>query len=93
MFPGRVISLRGDIGWPARSPDLAPCDFFLWGHLRNEVFKKRPATVAELKAAIVLAVENVPPDMVERAMKNFRERLMSCVNFGGDHLKNIVFKK
>jgi len=28
MFPGCLISLRGDIGWPARSPDLTPCDFF-----------------------------------------------------------------
>ena len=28
MFPSQVISLRGDIGWPPRSPDLNPCDFF-----------------------------------------------------------------
>lgn len=28
MFPGRLISLRGDMPWPARSPDLAACDFF-----------------------------------------------------------------
>jgi len=27
-FPGHLISLRGDIGWPNRSPDLTPCDFF-----------------------------------------------------------------
>lgn len=27
-FPGRLMSLRGDLKWPARSPDLAPCDFF-----------------------------------------------------------------
>ena len=27
MFPGRLISLRGDVEWPARSPDLSPCDF------------------------------------------------------------------
>ena len=31
MFPGRLISLCGDIGWPARSPDLNPCDFFSLG--------------------------------------------------------------
>ncbi|XP_039295229.1 uncharacterized protein LOC120353885 [Nilaparvata lugens] len=29
MFPGRLVSLRGDVGWPARSPDLSICDFFL----------------------------------------------------------------
>ena len=28
MFSGHLISLRGDIGWPARSPDLNPCDSF-----------------------------------------------------------------
>uniref|UniRef100_A0A8D2J2S7 Transposase n=1 Tax=Varanus komodoensis TaxID=61221 RepID=A0A8D2J2S7_VARKO len=36
MFPGRLISLRGDVGWPARSPDLSPCDFFLWGYLKEK---------------------------------------------------------
>ena len=27
-FPERLISLKGDLPWPAKSPDLAPCDFF-----------------------------------------------------------------
>jgi hypothetical protein len=31
MFPARVISRRGNIEWPARSPDFNTCDFFLWG--------------------------------------------------------------
>ena len=31
MFSGHIISLRGDIGWPPRSPDLTPCDFFSLG--------------------------------------------------------------
>ena len=31
LFPDRLISLRGDIGWPPRSPDLSPCDFFPLG--------------------------------------------------------------
>ena len=42
MFPGRLISLRGDVGWPALSPDLSPCDFFLWGYLKEKVFKRCP---------------------------------------------------
>ena len=29
MFPVRLVSLRGDVGWPARSPDLNICDYFL----------------------------------------------------------------
>jgi hypothetical protein len=31
LFPNRVISRYEDITWPARSPDLSACDFFLWG--------------------------------------------------------------
>jgi hypothetical protein len=34
MFPGRLVSLRRDVGWPTRSPDLSICDFFLWGYLK-----------------------------------------------------------
>ena len=31
LFPKHVISRYRDITWPARSPDLSACDFFLWG--------------------------------------------------------------
>ena len=31
MFQDRVIALHHDPEWLARSPDLTPCDFFLWG--------------------------------------------------------------
>ena len=35
-FDGRVVSRRAIRGqeWPPRSPDLNPCDFFLWGYLK-----------------------------------------------------------
>jgi len=42
MFPGKLISPRGDVGWPAHSPDLAHCDFFLWGYLKSKVYTHRP---------------------------------------------------
>jgi len=47
-FPGRLISLRGDLEWPARSPDLTPCDFFLWGYLKSRVCTNRPQTLEEV---------------------------------------------
>lgn len=34
-FPGRWIGSCGPIPWPARSPDLNPIDFYLWGHLKS----------------------------------------------------------
>ena len=51
-FPDRLISLRGDLNWPARSPDLAPCDYFLWGYLKSLVYNYRPNTLENLQNAI-----------------------------------------
>jgi hypothetical protein len=31
----RWIGRNGPVLWPARSPDLNPCDFFLWDHLKQ----------------------------------------------------------
>ena len=45
MFPGHLTSLCGDIGWPARSPDLNPCGFFLWGYFKSKVYINRLRSV------------------------------------------------
>jgi len=52
LFPRRLIYLRGDVEWPARSLDLSPCDVFLWGYLKEKVFKHRPRSLEDLKERI-----------------------------------------
>ena len=32
-FGGRVISRNGPVGWPPRSCDLTPLDYFLWSYV------------------------------------------------------------
>ena len=92
MFPSRLVSLRGDIGWPARSPDLAPCDFFLWGYLKDRVFRIRPKTIEDLKAAICEEISNIPKEMTAKVMSAFWDRLRQCVASGGRHLDCVIFK-
>ena len=36
-FEGRVISRFTERTWAAHSPDLNPLDFFLWGHLKDQM--------------------------------------------------------
>ena len=31
LFGDHIVALNHDIEWPARSPDLTPCDFFSMG--------------------------------------------------------------
>ena len=92
MFPGRLVSLRGDVGWPARSPDLSICDYFLWGYLKDKVFRSRPHTLAELKERITDEVNAIPRDMCARAARNFWDRLQQCIDANGRHLQDIIFK-
>ena len=38
---------------PPRSPDLTPCDFFLWGYVKDHVFvPPMPLDLAELRQRI-----------------------------------------
>jgi hypothetical protein len=51
-------------GWPPRSPDLTPCDFFLWGYLKAKVYEQRPQTLEALKEAIRQEVAAITPEMI-----------------------------
>jgi hypothetical protein len=48
-FPNCWIGRGGAINWPARSPDLAPCEFFLWGHLKSKIYKRRHPDINSLR--------------------------------------------
>ena len=48
----RVIAMNHAVEWPLRSPDLTPCDYFLWGHLKNNVFATPPRDLEELQGRI-----------------------------------------
>lgn len=92
VFPLRLVSVRGDVEWPARSPDLSICDFFLWGYIKEKVFKHRPHTVEELKDRIREELAAIPIEMCRRAVQNFRTRLQECIAADGHHLRDIIFK-
>ena len=92
MFPGYLISLRGDIGWPDRSSDSNPCDFFLWGYLKSKVYSNRPQSIEQLKDAIRQEITAIPHEITRRVIDNFHERLQQCVDNNGSHLTDLIFK-
>jgi hypothetical protein len=87
-----VISRRGNIEWPARSPDLNACDFFLWGYVKSKVYEKNPRATKDLKQNIRDEVAAISPTMLERVMQNFQKRLRGCVD-KGRHLTDTLFRK
>ena len=53
------IGQSGFIEYPMRSPRLTPLDCFM-GHLKDTVYAMKPATVAELRAAIERKCTQIP---------------------------------
>ena len=53
LFGKRVLTLHNNNEWPPRSPDLIPCDFFLWGHLKDKVFRTLPESWNVLRQRMI----------------------------------------
>ena len=79
-FPGKWMGRRGPIlEWPARSPDLTPIDYFLWGYLKNKVYRevkkgKKIKKVTDLKLRITEEFNSL------RANKQLLKRISASVN-------------
>ena len=48
IFGRKIIALHHPYEWPPRSPDLTPCDFFLWGCMKSQVYATPPLDMADL---------------------------------------------
>ena len=92
MFPGHLISLHGDISWPAHSPNLNPCNFFLWGYLKSKVYINRPGSIEQLKDAIRQKITAILHEMTCHVIDNFHEHLRQCVDNNESHLTDLIFK-
>ena len=85
MFGHRVIGMGHNIDWPARSPDLTPCDFFLWGHLKSKVFTTPPESLQILRQRVCDEFDNLRqnPGMIRRAVCAMQRRVYLCTEKEG----------
>lgn len=89
-FPQRWIGRRGPIEWPARSPDLSPMDFFVWGYVRDKVYACNPRSLDELRNLIDFHVRDIPVDLTRKVCQSVYERCEQCVDADGyqfEHLR------
>lgn len=91
-FGERLISRRTDFVWPPRSPDLTPCDFFLWGYLKSKVYTTPVNDLLTLKQKITATINEIPQEMLTNVFENIFTRCHECVGNNGRHLNNVIFK-
>ena len=79
--------------WPAGSPDLNPCDFWLRPALEAELKKMPEAKNAnELQLQLGMAREKIEPDQIRKACLAFKARLEMCVKDEGRHFAHAMGK-
>ncbi|KAE8738030.1 hypothetical protein FOCC_FOCC016497 [Frankliniella occidentalis] len=79
--------------WPARSPDLTPCDFWLWGTLKARLFPAdggRYENQQQLKDAIRRECRAIPEEEISRVWENMLRRLGACVAANGGHIEHVL---
>lgn len=92
-YPNRWIGRNGPVAWPPRSPDLNPCDFFLWGYMKSLVFKTPIDTQEELIARIEQAAATVrqkPISLLRAVTEQWLRRANRCVEVNGDNFEQLM---
>ena len=68
---------------PPYSPDLAPCDFWLFPKLRG----CRHETIEAMKDAMTKVIDTLTQEDCDGAFQKLLERYKMCVAAGGDYFK------
>ena len=64
--------------WPARSPDIAPPDFYLFGYLKGKVYKDAPQDLEELENRIRYHLSRIPQATMTAVFQNLIKRITAC---------------
>jgi hypothetical protein len=86
-FPGRWVWRDGPITWPPRSPDITALDFFLWGYVKDIVYKTPVTSLAELKLRNIATIET--PQMLENIWREIECRSDILLATKGTHVEVI----
>ncbi|GFT25197.1 putative transposable element [Trichonephila clavipes] len=91
-FGDHLISRFGHVNWPARSCDLTPLDYFLWGYVKSLVYADKPQTLDHLEDNIRRVIADIRPQMLEKVIENWTSRLDYIRASRGSPMPEIIFK-
>ena len=68
---------------PPYSPDLAPCDFWLFPQLRGSPYE----TIEKMKVAVTKVIERLTQEDFHGALESLLEWHNKCIAVGGDYFE------
>lgn len=89
-FNNRWMGTHGPIRWPARSPDLTPLDFWLWGYIQDNVYLTRPENQEILRQRIIRVCREIPPNFIMNATYAVLRRCQMCLDYAGGQFEQYL---
>ena len=68
---------------PPYSPDLAPCDIWLFPKLKGSRYE----TIEEMKEAVTKVIDTLTQEDFDGAFEKLLERYNKCIAVGGDYFE------
>lgn len=83
------IGKSGTIKWPPNSPDITPCDFFFWGHVKNIVYSTPCYSLDELHIRINNAVHQIQNNrnILLKIKRHIVKIFRKCIEKEGGHVE------
>lgn len=72
---------------PPYSPDLAPCDFFLFPKLKGVIKGTRFPDVDAIKRAVTTELRRIPEEAFQGCMECWAKRMEKCVRLEGEYFE------
>lgn len=84
FISGWIIRGSEFLPWSPRSPDLTPCDFYLWGVLKHKIYSEpQPKTLEELEEKIIATYLELPEVEITPACLSVPGRFTKCRDIEG----------
>jgi len=85
--PGKPARLGGSVG--VHCLNLTPLDFYLWGTLKDVVYRKKPATLGDLRAEIRAACAAISINTLTEVAQSTARRCSRCLAAKGKHFEHL----
>ena len=81
MFPNSLAT---------QSLDLLLCDFWLWGYMKDNVYRERLTTMLDLKDSICCHFQNIHVDALHSVVESTIFGMESIVEHDGLHIEHVL---
>ena len=69
------------------SPDLSPCDFFLFPWLKNHLKGRNFGTLDNIQKSVTDELKGIPAEAVQHCYEQWKQRLRQCVAAQGNYFE------